>query len=213
MKKVREMFEVRARLAQGVSVSAVARELGMDRKIVRKLAAAEAVRVRRAAPRRPSKLDPFEGYLRGRVALGVTNSRVLLEEIAAHGYNGRSAILRAWLTRNRPPRRRTEPVVRFETTPGEQAQVDWADCGPVLLDGCRGRLLAFVCVLGYSRMPYVEFTVGRDLGRFPRAHQRAFAALGRVPRTVLYDNERTVTAGRDAGRPVWHPRFANFAAA
>jgi transposase len=207
------MFEVKAMLARGASVSAVARELGMDRKTVRKLAAAEAVPARRPGPRRPSKLDPFEGYLRERLAAGVANSAVLLAEIAARGYAGKPSILRGWLTRNRPPRGGREPVVRFETTPGDQAQVDWADCGPVLLDGCRGRLLAFICVLGYSRMAYVEFTVGRDLGRFLRAHQRAFAALGGVPRTILYDNERTVTAGRDAGRPVWHPRFADFAAA
>jgi transposase len=85
VKKVRQMFEVKARLAQGVSVSAVARELGMDRKTVRKLAAAEAVPVRRSGPRRPSKLDVFEGYLRERLAVGVTNSRVLLDEIAARG--------------------------------------------------------------------------------------------------------------------------------
>jgi transposase len=148
----------------------------MDRKTVRKLAAATAAPVRRPGPRRPSKLDPFEDYLRERLAVGVTNSRVLLGEVAARGYTGKSAILRAWLTRHRPPRRGAEPIVRFETPPGEQAQVDWADCGPVLLDGCRGRLLAFICVLGYSRMAYVEFTVGRDLGRFLRAHQRAFAA-------------------------------------
>jgi transposase len=37
------MFEVEARLAQGMSVSGVARELGMDRKTVRKLAAAARV--------------------------------------------------------------------------------------------------------------------------------------------------------------------------
>jgi hypothetical protein len=94
----------------------------------------------------------------------------------------------------------------------ERAQIDWADCGPVLLDGCRGRLMAFISVLSYSRMAYVELTVGRDLGRFRRAHQHAFAALGGVPRTILYDNERTVTSGRDDGQPTWTARFADFAA-
>lgn len=61
-------------------------------------------------------------------------------------------------------------------------------------------------------MAYVEFTVGRDLGRFLRAHQRAFTALGGVPRTILYDYERTVTSGRESGQPIWTPRFADFAA-
>ncbi|HUP24698.1 MAG TPA: IS21 family transposase [Thermoanaerobaculia bacterium] len=212
MKGAGTMFDVKTKLAQGESVSAVARELGMDRKTVRKLGTATMAPVRQAGPRRPSKLDPFEPYLRERLAAGMTNSAVLRAEIAARGYTGKSSILRQWLTRHRPARCGSEPVVRFETAPGEQAQVDWADCGPVLLDGCRGRLLAFVCVLSYSRMAYVEFTVGRDLGRFLRAHQRAFAALGGVPRAILYDNERTVTAGRVDGQPTWTARFADFAA-
>src|SRR5262245_4036207 len=212
MKGVGEMFEVKARLGRGQSVSAVARELGMDRKTVRKLAAATDPPRRRARPPRGSKLDPFVGYLAERLAGGVANSRVLLAELRARGYAGGGTVLREWLQPRRPPRASALPVVRYETAPGEQAQVDWADCGPVLLDGCPGRLLAFVFVLGYSRMAYVEFTVGRDLGRFLRAHQHAFAALG-VPRTVLYDNERTVTQGRDgAGHPAWQPRFADFAA-
>src|SRR5579884_1387942 len=104
MKGAREMFEVKARLAQGVSVSAVARELGMDRKTVRKLAAATAAPVRRAVAR-PSKLDAHVEYLRGRMAAGVTNSAVLYAEILARGYGGRDSILRRWLARNRPPRR------------------------------------------------------------------------------------------------------------
>jgi len=211
MKKVREMFEVKAWVNQGKSVSAIAREMGMDRKTVRKLASAMATPERQVGAR-PSKLDAFTSYLQERVAAGMTNSAVLLGEITARGYTGKSSILRGWLSEHRPGRRGSEPVVRFETAPGEQAQVDWADCGPVLLDGHRGRLLAFICVLSYSRMAYVEFTVGRDLGRFLRAHQHAFAALGGVPRTILYDNERTVTSGREGGQPSWTARFADFAA-
>ena len=192
MKKVRDMLEVKARINQGKSVSTIAREMGMDRKTVRKLATATTTPEREVCAR-PSKLDALEAYLRERMAAGMTNSAVLLAEIMARGYAGKSSILRGWLRQHRRARKGAELVMRFETAPGEQAQVDWADCGPVLLDGCPGRLMAFICVLSYSRMAYVEFTVGRDLGRFLRAHQRAFAALGGVPRTILYDNERTVT--------------------
>jgi hypothetical protein len=72
--------------------------------------------------------------------------------------------------------------------------------------------MAFVLVLGYSRMAFVEFSVGRDLGRLLRAHQHAFDALGGVPEEILYDNERTITGGRDAaGRPRWQSNFYDFA--
>lgn len=212
MKGPEVMFEVKRLLADGRSVSAIARTLGMDRKTVRKLATATAVPARQTPVRRPSKLDPFVTYLEERLAAGVTNATRLEREIRARGYEGKHAIVRAWVAARRPPRTSQAPVVRFETAPGRQAQVDWADCGPVLLDGTRGRLMAFVLVLGYSRMAFVEFGVGRDLGHLLRAHQHAFAALGGVPQELLYDNERTVTGGRTPdGRPRWQSAFYDFA--
>jgi transposase len=206
------MFEVKRLLAEGQSVSAISRTLGMDRKTVRKLAGATMVPKRQDARRRPSKLDPHVDYLERRLADGVTNATRLEMELRERGYTGKHTILRAWVAQHRPPRAKTEPVVRFETEPGQQAQVDWADCGPVLLDGTRGRLMAFMFVLGYSRMAYVEFGVGRDLGHLLRAHQHAFDALGGVPEEILYDNERTITGGRGAdGRPRWQSTFYDFA--
>jgi transposase len=213
MKGLGEMFAVKDLRNQGKSVSVIARELGIDRKTVRKLAAATAAPTRRSGPPGPKKLDPYVGYLEERLAAGMTNGAVLEREIRSQGYAGGHSILRAWLHERRPARAEAGPIPRFETLPGQQAQVDWADCGPVLLDGCPGRLMAFVLVLGYSRMAYVEFSVGRDVGRLLRAHQHAFDALGGVPRTVLYDNERTITGGRDHdGQPRWQATFADFAA-
>ena len=46
-----------------------------------------------------------------------------------------------------------EPVVRFETAPGEQMQADFT----VVRRG-RDPLLAFVATLGYSRASFVRFT-------------------------------------------------------
>lgn len=97
MKGGGEMFEVKALVAQGKSLRVIARELGMDRKTVRKLAQATAVPARTAAPRRPSKLGPFVSYLEAWLAAGVSTGAVLLREIAERGYPGKQSILRDWL--------------------------------------------------------------------------------------------------------------------
>jgi transposase len=108
---------------QGLSVSAIARRVGIDRKTVRKYIerGLEPPRYGLRQPR-ARRLEPFELYLRKQVATypGLTGSR-LLREIRERGYTAVTDFLREV---------RPAPVpaleVRFETPPGEQAQVDFA---------------------------------------------------------------------------------------
>jgi hypothetical protein len=57
-------------------------------------------------------------------------------------------------------------VIRFETEPGYQAQVDWKVLGKHLVDGRWQKLYAFVMVFGYSRKPFVIHTTGMDMATF-----------------------------------------------
>ncbi len=84
-----------------------------------------------------------------------------------------------------------EPIVRFETEPGEQMQADWATVG-------RGaeRLSVFIATLGWSRMAYVEFCDDERVETLIRCHENAFVAFGGVPREVLFDNLWTPPAAR-----------------
>jgi hypothetical protein len=59
-----------------------------------------------------------------------------------------------------------EPVVRFETAPGEQMQVDWA----VIRRGA-DRLSVFVATLGWSRVAYVEFVTNERLETLLSCHE------------------------------------------
>ena len=102
-------------------------------------------------------------------------------------------------------------TVRFETAPGQQAQADWAEVGR-FEDGAEGksaRVYAFVMVLSFSRLLYVEFTRSMDLPTLIACHQRAFAYFGGVPSSVLYDNMAQV---RRPGGGDLHPLMADFAA-
>ena len=102
-----------------------------------------------------------------------------------------------------------EPVIRFETAPGEQMQVDWA----VIRRGSN-RLSVFVATLGWSRATYVEFVTDERVETLIDAHENAFLAFGGTPREVLYDNMRTVVLERHGygrGHHRFHPGFLDFA--
>jgi transposase len=102
--------------ARGLSISAIARALGLDRKTVRRYARADAsARPRPPARRRRTLLDDFLDDLRRHWDAGCRNARRLFREIRARGYRGSYSTVRAYLARprdGRPPRRRRLATVR-----------------------------------------------------------------------------------------------------
>lgn len=197
---------------QGVSVSEISVLTGYDRKTIRKyLAQPQTPHYGPRAPR-STKLDPFKAYLDERLAAGVWNAVVLLQELHARGYQGSYTAVKDYL---RPKRREaaTVAVRRFETPPGQQAQVDWGTLGRLTLPDAPPRTISgFVMTLGYSRAMFADCATDQTLPTFLRLHEAAFAALGGVPRELLYDHVKTVVLGvDDRGEIRWHPQFADFA--
>ncbi len=187
-------LEIRVLAKQGAGVREIAREVGVSRNTVRRyLRDPEASRYRRPPPR-AGKLARFEAYIASRVAQAAPDrleATVLLRELRERGYGGGYTILKEHLFALRPVVA-PEPVVRFETAPGAQMQVDWATIR-------RGadRLSVFVAALGWSRAAYAEFVEDERLETLLSCHEHAFLALGGVPEEVLYDNMRTVVLERD----------------
>ncbi len=95
----------------GLSVSAIARRIGIDRKTVRKYIE-RGLEPPHYGPRQPRarRLEPFEVYLRQRAAAypGLTGSR-LLREIRKRGYEGGYTAVTDFLREVRPA-----PVPPFE---------------------------------------------------------------------------------------------------
>jgi transposase len=196
---------------QQVSIRAIAQRLDISRNTVRKYLRAPGLPVAKPRPRRPSKLDPFREQVRQRLAAGVENCVVLLRELRARGYAGGYSILKDYV---RPLRlgRAVNATVRFETKPGEQAQVDFGRFAFLAPDGQRHWYWGFVMVLAWSRLLYVEFIRRADVASFIRCHLNAFERFGGLPRTCLYDNTKVVVLGRDvAGVPHWNATFLDFA--
>ena len=102
-------------------------------------------------PRRPSKLDPYQGIIDARLAEYPKLSAVrLFNEVRAAGYGGGYSQVKRYVREVRP-REPVEPVQRFETPPGHQGQVDFADFRLPW-----GRRHALIVVLGYSRRMWLR---------------------------------------------------------
>ena len=188
----------------GVSVSEIARQLNLDRKTVRKYLR-QAPREYERKPKK-WKVDPFRAYLRERWECGVMNASRLFVDIQKRGYAGGVTQVRAVLAPWRSEGQE-RAFVRFETAPGEQAQMDWGHFGN--WDG--RRLYGFALTLCWSRMRYVEFTQRQDAETLLHCMVHAFEFFGGVTQTVLTDNMKTVVVDRVDGQPRFHPKMLDFA--
>lgn len=204
-------MEIKVLRKQGWSLRRIAEEAGCCVNTVRRHLTSDSP-PRYERERRPfAKLAPYAEYLQERQRAAHPDwipATVLLREIREQGYGGCSSQLRAYLHGLKPVAP-PDPVVRFETPPGEQAQVDWVEFrkGPQ-------PLFAFCMTLGYSRFSHVEFVDNMRVATLIACHERAFAALGGVPRQVLYDNMKTVVLERNAygeGRHRFQAGFLDFA--
>ncbi len=187
------------------------RELGVSRNTVRRYL--RAPEVPRPAPRPPrgSKLDPYKGVVLQRLAEGVDNCVVLLRELRARGYTGSYTLLKNFVQPLRGPRT-PQGTVRFETAPGEQAQVDFGSCAYVRPDGRAQRVWLFTMVLRWSRALYVEFVGRADTATFIRCHLQGFEYFGGVVQHCLYDRTKLVVLGlTETGEVQWNAQFLDFA--
>jgi transposase len=205
-----QRVEIRVLSRQGKSIRGIAKELGVSRNTVR-----EHLRdphPRRYGPRLPrvTKLDPYRAYLESRIAAAHPrwiSATVLLREIREQGYRGGISQLKAMIRPLRPVK--DDPLVRFETAPGEQLQADFTHIR-------RGQspLLAFVATLGFSRASFVRFTEREDAATLSRCIVAALEYFGGVPQHLLLDNPATVVIERDAygaGQHRFHPQLLQIA--
>lgn len=197
---------------QGKSLRAIACEVGCSVNTVRKYLNGQIQPAYAKRTPRASMLEPYVEYLRERVAAAAPDwipATVLWRELRDKGFPGSERSVRAFVATLRPVSA-PDPLVRFETAPGDQMQLDWIEFRRRKGAG----LYAFVATLGFSRASYIEFVSDMRLETLLACHANCFDWFGGVPRRALYDNMKTVVLERDAYGPKLHrfqPGFLDFA--
>lgn len=205
-------------LEQGLTKSALADKLGISRDTIHRWIREgdlnrdldkQPVRYK---PRPPvaTKLDPFKEIIRTRLERYPELSAVrLLDEIRAAGYTGGYTQLKEYVRAVRP-RPEPEAVVRFETPPGKQAQVDFAEFRFPF-----GKRFALLVVLAFSRLLWLRFFPRQDMRTLLVGLEEAFQYFGGVPQELLFDQMKAVVTKDfrlDGGSLVHNAEFLRFAA-
>jgi len=208
---------LREYLEQGLSKTEVAKKLGIRRRTVHRWIEsgqldreldAETVHYR-PRPAVGRKIDEYRGIVHSRLEEFPRLSAVrIYDEIRAAGYAGGYTQVKEYVraVRPRPP---IEPVVRFETLPGHQAQVDFAHFRLPW-----GRRWALLAVLGYSRYLWLDFYKRQDMRVLFEGLEQAFHFYGGVPREILFDQMRSVVVADhrfEGGALIENPELSRFA--
>lgn len=198
--------KIQAAVQDGKSIRATARDLGLARNTVRKYRRGGSTVARR--PRRGSKLDPYKEQIARWVREDhLLNVETMYERLQAQGYRGGKTIIKDFVLPLRPARQGQAPVIRYETPPGKQMQMDWGEF-VYEENGQRRKVYGFTVILGYSRMRYVEFVTRCDVRTLLRCLEHACVVFGGQPERVLTDRMKSVLLGMDGHEKVWHPLCA-----
>jgi transposase len=203
-------------LDQGLSKASIARQTGVSRRLIYHLLdtgqldrdlATDSPRVRVS---RATKLAPYTAIITTRLGTYPELSAVrLFEEVRAAGYAGGITQLRDFVAHVRP-RPEPEPVIRFETPSGLQAQVDFAEFAFPW-----GKRHALLVVLGYSRLLWLRFYPRQTMATVIAGLEDAFAFFGGVPHELLFDQMKSVILEDqrpDGGKLLENAEFLRFAA-
>ena len=201
--EIRRLAEV-----EKLSQRAIARRLHCCDKTVRRALAMQQPPTQTPAKASHSILDPYHAQINALIDKypGLSAVRVL-EEISKgdDGYRGGICLVRRYLRQIRPVRGRIYQEVHYE--PGEAMQVDWGDCGRVMIGQTPRRVSVLVATLCFSRFSYIEFSLSQKKSDFYRALVHALDFYGGSPRKIIFDNLKAAVLNGSGRHACLHPEF------
>lgn len=188
-----------------INKSAIARELDVDRRTVTKYLDGFTKRESRS---RISQFDEYYDVIAE--LLSETNiqrffyKRILWQYLVDnHGLTGAQSSFRRYISQvpefnqyfqKKSYKTTASPThMRFETAPGEQAQLDWKESMPfTTIDGQEISINIFALILSYSRFKVYRLSLTKDRSVLMSLIDDAFECFGGVPKQLLTDNMKTV---------------------
>jgi transposase len=209
-----EIKMIKKFLKEGMSKSEIARRLGISRNTVARYANKPDGYVPIIEKEsKDTTVDPYLPHIKEMLQTAKDKNvhiptTVIYEDIKLLGYTGSLRWLQQVMQKHELRGRiLAEELVRFETQPGKQFQVDW-------IEFPKNNLSAFVATMGHSRVSYVQYVTDEKIETLIECHLNAFKYFGGVPEHGLYDNMKTVIIKRNAygyGKHKLNPMFEDFA--
>jgi transposase len=190
-------MEIRSDYKKGLNYTEIARKYNIDPRTAKKYAHSESKPVYNLTDPKPSKLDPYKPQINIWLEEAPYSAQRIWEKLAEQGFAGSYTVVKQYV-RGKKEQLDEKATIRFETMPGQQAQVDWAHFEDhyVVIDGIEKKLYCFLIILGFSRMRYIEFVTDMSTTTLIRCHINAFRYFGGYPEEILYDNMKQVVVKR-----------------
>jgi transposase len=190
-----------------VTVTKYGREAGLLRRPPGWRSEAEATA---AAPPRSSKscCEPYREFIEAELAKGSHGVSIFQALVEHHGYTDSYQTVKRFI---RPLRASTTKIsARFETLPGQEAQVDYGEGAPTLdlRSGKYRRPRLFVMTLAASRHAFRKVVWNSSKEIWCQLHEAAFAFFGGVPETMRLDNLREGVVKPDVYDPQLNSLYA-----
>ena len=196
-----------------VNCSKLARQLNCDRRTVSRYV--ELAKNGKKPTKRvyQKKTDGFEKIIEEKVKTTAPAIAIYHYLVKSHGYKGSYSTLKRYI-HNLNIEKQHNAIIRFETDPGIQAQVDWKESLKFKTkDGETIKFNVFLMILGFSRTKFLMVTETRDLQQVEFSLACAFRYFGGVPHEILFDNMRSIIdkARTQYSEPVFNENFKVFA--
>ena len=202
------LMDIRSLSKQGNSMRAISRMTGLNPRTVKKYLQEGSLPTYKPVNRQ-SKLEGFKDLIEAWLNQQNYQASRIHELLHNQGFKGSYNTVQRYVKKLKAKRDQVA-YVRFETMPGQQAQVDFGDFVISCSDGSKLTIYCFIMVLGYSRKMYVEFIDRCTLANFLKCHQKAFGYFGGIPCEILYDNMKNVVIKKMVGLIQWNESFMAF---
>ena len=218
-----EYYELirRKHFVDGMSLRAIAKQLGHSRKFVRKAISHPVPPGYRLSESKPRPvLDPvrplIDAWLEEDLSRPVkqrhTAQRIYERLVKEEHFQGDPSTIRRYVREWKQARNSAgkEVFAPLEFRPGEEAQVDWGEAW-VIENGRRRKVQLFCMKWCYSKWVFVRAYDRANLESFLDGHVRAFEFFGGVPRRLAYDNLKSavIRVGKGRDRKL-NPKFVEL---
>ncbi len=179
-------YAVKVLIEQGKSIAGIAKELGIDRKTVRKIRdKVSGIGVKTPVMIKGSKLDPYKDEIIFYIERGLSAVLICEKLIAERGVDITYSGVKKYVRKLKGSKHLHIPIV---SPPGKESQVDFGYAGYFNDNGKKVKVWVFCMRLGYSRYDFYELVTDQSVPTFMNCHIHAFEYFGGVPEIVKIDN-------------------------